>query len=348
MKITHTLIQKFFDNRCTPAEAEAVARRLKQHPELMSVYLKASWEAVENENNIPAGYKEEMREEIEAHIKRHSRVIRFRWMAAAASVLIAALALWLFIPAAKTTTGNTLAKIEKQPDTTANWKQHANTTGKAFHLKLQDGSLVKLAPKAIIKYLEPFGLQGQRNIYMQGEAEFDVATHKTKPFTVHTKLFSTTALGTSFRVSETPLSCNVKLFQGKVLIRSQVEKLKGWKQDIMLLPGNEMRYSLEQGVSVNQFNPVQKQNPIMPENGNSIKEEQPIVFDNTPLLEVMKKLHAKYHSSIFYDEDELKGKFFSGEVLKSDSLSVLLKVISNMNGLQVTQKDNGYIITASK
>lgn len=348
MKITHTLIQKFFENQCTDAEAEAVARHLKKRPELMSVYLKASWDAVENENNAPAGYKEEIWQAIDVQIGKQSRIIRFRWLAAAASVLIAAIAFWLFIPENKTAASNTLTKIEKQPAINANWKQYANTTGKAFHLKLQDGSVVKLAPKAVIKYMEPFGQQGQRNIYVQGEADFDVAQHKSRPFTVHTKLFSTTALGTSFRVSETPLSCNVKLFQGKVLIRPLVEKLKGWKQDITLLPGNEMRYSLEQGVSVNPFSPAHKHHSIIPENRNSDKEEQPIFFDNTPLLEVMKKLNARYHSPIFYDEEELKGKFFSGEVLKGDSLSILLKVISNMNGLQVTQKNNGYLITASK
>lgn len=348
MKITQTLIQKFLENQCTAAEAAAVARHLQKHPELMTAYLKSSWDAADKENRVPAGYAEEMREAINAQIEKHARVIRFRWLAVAASLLIIATAAWLLAPEKKNP-AQTLVKVEKQPVAPAAWKTQANTFAKAYAIKLEDGSVVKLAPKAVIRYQEPFGQQGQRSIYLEGEADFDVAHNKTRPFIVYTKLFSTIALGTSFRVSETAMACNVKLFHGKVQIKSLVQTLKGWKQDIILLPGNEMKYSLEKGtVSVNQFNAVPKPNSQPPNNIYSIKDEGAMVFDNTPLSDVMKTLTTKYQSPIFYDEELLKGKYFSGEVLKGDSLSVLLNVIANMNGLQVTQKDNGYIITQSK
>lgn len=349
MKITHTLIQKFLDNQCTPAEAAAVTRHLKKHPELMTMYLKATWDAADGETGMPEGYTEEMREAISTRIAKQSRVVRFRWLSAAASLLIVATAGWLLTRQTKLP-AQALAKAGKQPAATTSWKQHANTSGKAYHLKLQDGSTVKLAPKASIKYEEPFGDNGQRNVYMEGTAEFDVTHHKTKPFTVHTKLFTTTVLGTCFRVSESAKTSNVRLFHGKVVIRPQHPKLKGWKKDIVLSPGHEMKYSLEEGfVSVNHFSVSSKQAPLIPEpEADSSMNAEAIVFNNTPLLTVMKRLTTKYNTPIFYEEEELKGKFFSGEVLKSDSLSVLLKVITNMNGLQVTQKDDGYLITTSK
>lgn|GEM_PF-650596 len=349
MKITHTLIQKFLENQCSTAEAEAVARHLKKHPELMAVYLKSSWEAADKESSVPAGYTEEMRAAINAEIGKHARVVRFRWLAVAASLLIIAGAAWLLAPE-KNKPAQTLTKVEIQPALLpASWKMHSNTTAKAYSIKLEDGSVVKLAPKAVIKYQPPFGQQGQRNIYMEGEADFEVAHNKKKPFTVHTKLFSTTALGTSFRVSETAMSCRIKLFQGKVLIKPLIHKLKGWQQDIILSPGNEMKYSVEKGaVSVSQFNTVPKQHPRPTNNEIVNTDEGTMVFDNTPLPEVMKILTTKYHSQIFYDEEQLKGKYFSGEVLKGDSLSVLLNVIANMNGLKITKKDDSYIITQSK
>jgi len=348
MKITHTLIQKFLENQCTAAEAEAVARHLKKRPELMAIHLKSSWDAAGKENGVPASYEAEMRKAINAQIGKHTRVIRFRWMAVAASLMIVATALWLFIPETKTT-AQTLAKVERQPAAAASWKLLANTSAKAYRIRLEDGSMVKLAPKAVIKYQEPFGQQDQRNIYMEGGADFDVAHNKKKPFTVYTKLFSTTALGTSFRVSETAMTCNVKLFRGKLLIKSLVDRLKGWKQDIILLPGNEMKYSLEKGaVSVDQFNATPKQHAQPRNNEYSNKDEGTMVFDNSPLPAVMKILITKYHSTIFYDQEQLKGKYFSGEVLKGDSLSVLLNAIANMNGLKVTKKKDIYIITQPK
>lgn len=349
MKITHTLIQKFLEDQCTSDEAEAVARHLKKRPELMAIYMKSSWDAADQENGVPAGYASAMQEAINAQLVKHTRVIRFRWLVAAVSLLIVATAVWLFAPVVKIP-AQTLTKVERQPAMLpSQWKVMTNTTAKVYSIKLTDGSIVKLAPKAVIKYKEPFGQQGQRNIYMEGVVDFDVAHDNKRPFTVHTKLFSTMALGTSFRVSESAMACQVKLFQGKVLIKALTDTLKGWKQDIILLPGNEMKYSLEKGVvSVNPFKAVPKPHSQPPNNKYSIKDDNTLVFDNTALPDVMKTLTIRFHSTIFYDEEQLKGKYFSGEVLKGDSLSVILNVIANMNGLQVTKKENVYIITQSK
>ncbi|MGN6417421.1 MAG: FecR family protein [Pseudobacter sp.] len=337
------------ENQCTSAEAAAVTRYLKKHPDLMTMYLKATWDAAGNETEMPQGYTEEMREAISTQLSKQARIVRFRWLSAAASLLIVAMAGWLLTRQTKMP-AQELAKAGKQPAATTSWKQHDNHSARVYQLKLQDGSMVKLSPKSSIKYEDPFGQHGHRNIYMKGTAEFDVIHHKGKPFTVHTKLFTTTVLGTCFKVSESAKTSNVRLFHGKVIIKPQQPKLKGWKKDIVLSPGHEMKYSLEEGVvSVNHFIVSGKQASLLPEiQTDSSTHAETIVFNNTPLLVVMKRLTSKYNAPIYYEEEELKGKFFSGEVLKSDSLSVLLKVITNMNGLQVIQKDDGYLITPSK
>lgn len=349
MKISNALIQKFLDNQCTAAEAAAVSRHLQHYPDLLGMYLRSSWDAADGERELPAGYAAEMLNEINAQIGKRRRVIRFRWAAAAASLLIGTTAVWFFRPEAKTAAQTLSATTDKQPTATVSWKVQSNTAAKAKNFTLADGTLVKLAPKAVIRYQEPFEQQDQRNIYMEGEADFDVAPNKKKPFTVHTKLFSTTALGTSFRVSEKATGCNIRLFHGKVLIRSLLKQLKGWKQDIILTPGNEMKYNQVEGaVSVRSFRVAPKQ-PIHTDTiAFSYRDEDVLVFDNTPLPQVMKALADRFHTTISYDEEQLKGKYFSGEVLKADSLSVLLQVIANMNGLLVTKKDDSYIITQSK
>ena len=347
MKITHTLIQKFFENQCTATEAEAVARHLKQHPELMAMYLKSSWDAAGKENDVPAGYEDEMRQEINMQIGKHTRMVRLRWLSVAASLLVAAISVWLLAPGKKAPLA-TLAKKTEQPAATISWTTTSNTSTKSLKIKLGDGTIVKLAPKAMIRYQQPFGLQSQREIYMEGVVDFDVRNNKSDPFTVHTRLFSTTVLGTVFRVSESAMACSIRLFQGKVLIKSLKDSLKGWKQDIILAPGNEMNYSLEKGkMSVSRFNVESRPRPQSAGNtpGN---DDDAMIFDNTPLPAVMKTLTTKYNCPIFYEEEQLKGKFFSGEVIKGDSLSVLLNLIANMNGLQISKKDEGYLITKSK
>lgn len=349
MKITHTLIQKFLENQCTATEAEAVARHLKQHPELMAMYLKSSWDAAGKENTTPPGYEDEMRGVINTQISKQTRIVRFRRISIAASLLVVAISVWLLFPGNKTA-APALTNTVQEPAANSGFTIHTNNSKKSRKLKLGDGTVVKLAPKATIRYQEPFGILTQRNIYMEGVVDFDVASNKGNPFTVHTGLFSTTVLGTSFRVSESAKSCNVKLFQGKVLIKSLKDSLKGWKQDIMLLPGNEMNYNLEKGtLSVHHF--LVEPRPRTRPAGNDLpiaENDGAMIFDNTPLPVVMKTLMSKYNCPISYDKELLKGKFFSGEVIKGDSLSVLLNLIANMNGLQISKKDDGYIITKSK
>lgn len=347
MKITDALIRKFLENRCNDAEASAVARYLKKHPELMAMYLRSSWDDAGRENALPPGYAEEMLDMINAQIGKRTHIVRLRWFAAAASLLILLGAVWLYTAETRTVE-QTLSTVVRQDTDSAGWKQHINTSGKVYSIKLQDGSVVKLAPKAMIKYREPFE-EGKRNIYMEGTADFDVAQDKARPFTVRTKLFSTTVLGTSFRVSENAAGCNIRLFTGKVLIKALTDTLKGWKQDIVLLPGNQMKYNPAKAtVSIERFNAMPALHPQSQNDVDANKDQDKIVFDNTPLPDVMKALIKKYHSPIEYDEDLLTGKYFSGEVLKGDSLSVLLKVIATMNGLQVAQKGNGYMISKSE
>ncbi|QEC44479.1 FecR family protein [Pseudobacter ginsenosidimutans] len=348
MKITYTLIQKFFENQCTATEAEAVARHLKQHPELMAMYLKSSWDAAGKENTVPAGYEDEMREVINKQIGKQTRSVRFRRISIAASLLVVAIAVWLLVPDNKTP-APAQANSVQGPAVKSNWTTQTNNSAKSRKIKLDDGTIVKLAPKAKIRYQEPFGILTQRNIYMEGVVDFDVANNKGNPFTVHSRLFSTTVLGTSFRVSESAMACNIKLFQGKVLIKSLKDSLKGWKQDLILMPGNEMNYSIEKGnMSVNRFIVEPGPRPQPAGTDHSVTDDDAMIFDNTPLPVVMKTLMTKYNCPISYDEELLKGKFFSGEVIKGDSLSVLLNLIANMNGLQISKKDDGYIITKSK
>jgi len=62
----------------------------------------------------------------------------------------------------------------------------------------------------------------------------------------------------------------------------------------------------------------------------------------------MKTLTTKYHSPIFYDEEQLKGKYFSGEVLKGELLSVYAECNCKHEWFHVTKKEDAYIITQSK
>ena len=85
----------------------------------------------------------------------------------------------------------------------------------------------------------------KRIVYLSGEAFFDVAKDKAKPFSVITKGISTTALGTSFNVkayADDPL-VKVLLMTGKV----GVEYLSAKSNGLILNPGMGAEYDSNKG-----------------------------------------------------------------------------------------------------
>lgn len=73
--------------------------------------------------------------------------------------------------------------------------------GKNFELVLADGSHIYLNAGSTLRYPVQFLPEGPRNVYLQGEAFFDVASDKAHPFTVHTDRMNTQVYGTRFNVT---------------------------------------------------------------------------------------------------------------------------------------------------
>ena len=89
-------------------------------------------------------------------------------------------------------------------------------------LMLPDGTKVWLNKHTTLKYPREFSEKG-RNVYMEGEAYFEVAKDKDKPFIVKTKEQSIEALGTKFNVSAYPTDSllTTTLLEGSVLLTTQ-------------------------------------------------------------------------------------------------------------------------------
>jgi type II secretory pathway component GspD/PulD (secretin) len=75
----------------------------------------------------------------------------------------------------------------------------------------------------------------------------------------------------------------------------------------------------------------------------AIAAETPILnFVNTSLPDVMNKLTAYYHEKINFDSTALDEMNFTGTISQNDSLKIVLKVIAQMNNLELSHDDNGY------
>ncbi|MBD0366648.1 MAG: FecR family protein [Flavisolibacter sp.] len=243
----------------------------------------------------------------------------------------------------------------KRSDITATFVRHeVNTSGKEKRVQLPDGSMVVLADKSEITYREPF--TNRRDITLIGKAYFKVAKDNTKPFTVISGDISTTALGTEFTVTafEKANRITVRLYEGKVVVKSVKNGNRNLRRDVYLLPGQEFVYDSKTTAKVTTFKmngaaspevimneELARDNPSIPQN----TEGSWYMFNNQSLEQVLDQLAALYSVEIVYDKRDVQNIYFTGKYNRSDSLEMILKRIGILNNLTITRKDNAFIIS---
>jgi ferric-dicitrate binding protein FerR (iron transport regulator) len=119
------------------------------------------------------------------------------------------------------------------------WETSTATVGKKIKLTLSDGTKVTLNSTASLRY--PLNYQGNtREVFLEGEAFFEVAKDKAHPFIVHSGEISTQALGTAFNVANQPFSKEVKvsLLEGKVKVYG-----KDKVGQVLLNPGQQALFN---------------------------------------------------------------------------------------------------------
>src|SRR5690606_36367432 len=98
--------------------------------------------------------------------------------------------------------------------------------GKKFRLQLSDGTMVHINSGSTLKYPIKFIAGENRQVYLDGEAFFDVAKDKKHPFIVNADNLNVRVLGTHFNVSNYPEDAvtDVVLVEGSVgMYRSNEE-----------------------------------------------------------------------------------------------------------------------------
>jgi transmembrane sensor len=356
MDITEDLIQKFFNDECSAEEADAVSQFLSVHPELMNRFLnEEEWTDTNQTQELPNHLSETilvgLREQLifQPPPPPWWKTKTAKRVSVAAVFVLLAINMWIFYhPAgskqefvkATNQNKNTAANALTLP-IASEWLNNVNNSASVKRILLSDGSLVLLDPHSSIQYKTDFN-SIKRDLYLKGQAFFEVAKNKSKPFSVYSGPLSTTAMGTSFRVSAREGMhdrITVHLFTGKVLIKS-IHPMQGWVSDIQLLPGQKMEFDgrLMQA-TVSEFRKQRKLNQQKP-----LATPIDLVFNNTSLSSVINQLQDNYHATIHYSKKDMRGLNFTGTVSKTDSLAVFLKLLANMNGLGVREEKGAFIL----
>jgi transmembrane sensor len=141
-------------------------------------------------------------------------------------LLLVSVALWMFIFSGK--------QSEILTET-------VNNSNSPLVLTLSDSTVVSIAPKASLKYPLHFG-DGIRDVYLHGNAQFNVKRNVHHPFKVHAENIVTTVLGTIFNIKKSGDSAIVvELLKGKLNVAIMSPAMET-EQSILLAPNERAVY----------------------------------------------------------------------------------------------------------
>jgi len=320
MEITEALIRKFFDDACTPEEADEVSRYFAENPAVLQKYLEPDW-------------KEAVSEE-----KDFSRRIFIGWAAAAVIILMTGLGL-LRLRQKEAGPLTATLKDTLSGKTAWKWQVRTNQSAERENIVLPDGSAVALFAQGKVVYKDPFPAD-KREIVLEGQASFAVVKDAARPFTVKAGATTTTVLGTCFNVLQNEQGVTVKLYKGKVSVRAAAK-------EFLLAPGEQVKVAA--GKDSGEVSLFRKEIAAAAPRGKPVLHDnkEVLVFDNTPLPEVMERLMSRYRVVIAYDKATLNKMYFTGSVLSSDSLATILLGIGNINDLTITRKESSFVVSGS-
>ncbi len=188
--------------------------------------------------------------------------------------------------------------------------------GSVSEMILPDGSVIFLNAGSRIKYSID-GKNGIREVFLTGEAWFEVAKNKNKPFVVHTPFYDVHVTGTQFNVKayEADKEVTTTLEEGEVVIKA-TESYK-LAEDVILKPGEQVvlnKESRELNIK------------IVNTNWYTSWKDNKLIFVNMNMKELVVLLERKYGVEIDVNNKEILKLHFDGTI-KNESIIEIMEIL---------------------
>jgi transmembrane sensor len=325
----HYQLIKYFENKCSPTEAEEIETWLKTSAENEKLFqnVKKIWEAAEKApNTIHLDYKkawEKIQSKAGIAYKQAKQIpmkVSFKQLLRIAAILIILIGL-----------GSLIRMIYfGKPDLIT--ETNHNQTQKELHLS--DGTTVILNRNSQLTYPEHFD-QKTREIELEGEAFFKVAKDSLHPFIVHADGTTIRVLGTSFNIkAKDSVQVVVSVLEGKVAFKTESFDMN----QIQLTKG-------ERGIFEKR---TKKLNKIQITDENYLSWKTGILsFNNQKLGEAVKVL-SEYYSKTIDVQPELSERMITvtfnnqplNEVLEILEITLHIKIDSKPERILLKTPNN--------
>lgn len=212
-----------------------------------------------------------------------------------------------------------------------------NIRGTRSHIKLADGTVVWLNADSELKY--PLRFRGnKREVYLKGEAFFDVAKDASRPFIVHTEAMNINVLGTSFNIKAYPddSTSETTLITGEV----EVELKDRSEKKIRLRPAEKL--VITNGVDsvqslIPKAGPVIIKPTYFSKDDSAIIEtawvDNKLIFQDESFDHLASRMERWYNVSIRFENTAIQQLRFTGIFSKEPLGQALeaLKLTENFN-----------------
>jgi transmembrane sensor len=213
------------------------------------------------------------------------------------------------------------------------WIEKTTVFGEKALFSFPDGTNITLNAESRLRYPDRFG-EGERIVYLEGEAYFDVSHDSNKAFIVHSGNLTTTVLGTIFNIKAFPNEKEIliSLIDGNIKV---VKAEEGVPKDLLLLrPSQQLVYSRSEDISLVQTFDIQE---VTGWKGKTLK------VTDEPLENVLVKLERFFGKEfVLLNKEFAKLKITAN--FKKNSFRTGILVLKKLTGLKYKmESENGNV-----
>ncbi|MEL6134709.1 MAG: FecR domain-containing protein [Bacteroidota bacterium] len=233
--------------------------------------------------------------------KRNNRLTL--WMSVAASLIFifASVALWRSL---------------QQPTDLATLQ---TPYGQVMAYVLPDGSQISLNGNSELRFAETWEGASTREVWLKGEAFFDVAHNEDMPFIVHTEKGDIEVLGTRFNTLQRSEFLRVALLEGSVRLTPQSQP----DQSFLMKPGEAFRLS-DKGISLI----AADLEPI------AAWKDHKMIFRGVTIGSIAEKLKWDFNLEIVFKREEILSRKVNA-FIQENNPELLLEALAEIYDLNI-------------
>ena len=201
--------------------------------------------------------------------------------------------------------------------------------GQTYKLALADGTNVMLNTESELTFPSEFDTD-RREVFLKGEAFFQVTHNEKAPFIVHTDQLDVQVLGTTFNVSgyNNENMLKVTLVEGSIRIHQQGDSVK-------IRPNEQYNY--------NKNTREKRVQTVDTELFTSWVNDE-YIFKDTTLDEIFNRINHWYMFDVTYESPSLKEKRFFLTIGRDASLDQIIQIINSTEEVCIEKKDNHIVV----